>query len=265
MRQRVTRGQKFRRFTNPLLFYIPRFSAHAIANPQSPLMTAPDSLYAGTVVDGEGIWVRILSPPQPSWSRAALFLDRDGVVVEEVRHLCRAQDVRLVTGAASMIARANRVGIPVVVATNQSGIGKGLFGWDDFRRVESRIHEELAACGARIDAVFACPFHPAGNPPYRHPDHPARKPNPGMLRLASRILPLDLSTSWIAGDRARDLQAGRNAGLQGGILVATGYGSSDEERALATALETGGGFQVRFAARIENALGLPLFAGRSPA
>lgn len=188
--------------------------------------------------------------------RPALFLDRDGTIVEEVGHLRRPEDVRLIPGAAEVIARANARQIPVIVVTNQSGIGRGLFGWADLVAVENRIESELAARGARIDAVLACPFHRDGRPPYRHPDHPARKPNAGLLLHAQSAFAVDLAVSWIIGDRAGDIGAGRAAGLAGGMHMATGCGRDAGEREGARAC---GGYRVLEAASIAEALAsLPL-------
>ncbi|MCW5699084.1 MAG: HAD-IIIA family hydrolase [Rhodospirillales bacterium] len=210
-------------------------------------------------IDADGIWFQVFEDAPAETHRAALFLDRDGVIVEEVGHLCRVEDVRLVAGAGDTIAAANTLNIPVVVVTNQSGIGQGLFDWLDFFAVQKEIARRLGALGARIDAVFACPFHPSGRPPYRHPDHPARKPNPGMVIAAARRLRLDLGASWIVGDRVRDLLAGRNAGLAGGMLVGTGYGGKAEEREALKAVDGAAEFAVRTGNSIADARTLPLF------
>jgi D-glycero-D-manno-heptose 1,7-bisphosphate phosphatase len=170
-------------------------------------------------VGPDGVWRQVLRRGVHRSPSPALFLDRDGTIVAEVGHLSRAEDVRLVKGAAALIAAANRADVPVVVVSNQSGIGRGLFDWDDFVCVQRRMIELLAAERAEIHAVFACPHHADAEPPWRHPDHPARKPNPTMLHDAARLLPIALDRSWIVGDRASDLAAGRNAGLRGGLLV----------------------------------------------
>ena len=181
-------------------------------------------------VGADLIWAERRAEPQPA---PALFLDRDGVIVEEVHHLHRPEDVQLIPGVVDVVAAANARNLHVVVVTNQSGIGQGLFGWPDFAAVQARILSELAAGGARIDAVMACPFHPDAAPPYAHPDHPARKPNPGMLLTAAAMLQVDLAGSWIVGDHARDIDAGRRAGLAGGVHVMTGYGSDHRDTVLA--------------------------------
>ena len=148
----------------------------------------------------------------------------------------------------------------MVVVTNQAGIGRGLYDWEAFGATQAHIEAALGAAGAVLDMVIACPFHPEGRPPYQHPDHPCRKPNPGMLLRAGQALDLDLADSWIVGDRGIDLEAGRAAGLAGGLHLRTGYG--DRERAVVSALE-GEGFRVLLGDSILEALDrLPLLAAR---
>jgi D-glycero-D-manno-heptose 1,7-bisphosphate phosphatase len=189
-------------------------------------------------LNGDDLWSEVLAPKSRTAGKAALFLDRDGVLVEEVNYLHRAQDVRLIAGAAGVIGRANQRGVPVILVTNQAGIGRRYYDWEHFIAVQANITGLLEAFGVHLDAVFACPHHADARPPYQHPDHPARKPNPGMIQLAGKLLGLDLAASWIAGDRAIDVRAGRNGGLAGGIQVATGHGSRDNERETAEALAT---------------------------
>jgi D-glycero-D-manno-heptose 1,7-bisphosphate phosphatase len=184
----------------------------------------PFSAAHGRFHDDLGMWVWV-SPRAPV-SHPALFLDRDGVIVEDPGYLSRAADLALIPGAAGLIAVANRQGIPVVEVTNQAGIGRGYFGWHEFGEVEEALARALADSGAAIDAVMACPYHPDGVPPWAHPDHPARKPRPGMLVAAQRLLQLDLHRSWIVGDKLHDLLAGHQAGLRGGLHVLTGHGAS---------------------------------------
>ncbi len=167
--------------------------------------------------------------------RPALFLDRDGVLVAEVGYLHRPEDVRLVPGAAALIVAANRAGLATVLVTNQAGIGRGTYGWAEFQATQERISADLAAAGAALDMVLACPFHPEAEPPYRHPDHPCRKPRPGMIQRAAERLGLGLSGSWIVGDRAIDMAAGRAAGLAGGAQVLTGHGAAERDAALEVA------------------------------
>jgi D-glycero-D-manno-heptose 1,7-bisphosphate phosphatase len=156
--------------------------------------------------------------------RPAVFLDRDGTINQEVDHLSRVDEVALLPGVAGAIAKLNARGIPVIVITNQSGIGRGIFEWADFEAVMARLASLLAVEKARWDAAYAAAHHPQGNGEYEHPDHPDRKPNPGMLLRAAREHGLDLARSWMIGDKNIDLQAGRNAGCRV-VLVRTGYGA----------------------------------------
>jgi D-glycero-D-manno-heptose 1,7-bisphosphate phosphatase len=208
------------------------------------------------MIGADGIWAEVLRPVAAvQHPRPALFLDRDGVIVEEVGFLRRAEDVRLIAGAAAAIAHANVRGIPVIVVSNQSGLGRGLFDCDDFVRVQQTMIAALARGGASLDAVFAAPHHPDAAPRFRHPDHPCRKPNPGMLLRAAAALRLDLAASWIIGDRATDMVAGCRAGLAGGLHVATGEGAHVHERAAARLVGRSGRFTVFLAATIAEAVG----------
>ena len=190
-------------------------------------------------IDAEGVWCEVLRSPVGVAPRPALFLDRDGVIIEDADYLSRPEDARLVPGAAAIVAAANRRGVPAILDTNQSGIGRGYYGWDSFAAVQRRILSLLADANAAIDAVYACPHHPDGVDPYRHPDHPARKPNPGMMTRAGRDLRLDLARSWVVGDRANDLDAAKRAGMAGGVHVLTGHGRDEGERDAALALGDG--------------------------
>lgn len=205
-------------------------------------------------LDAEGVWCQVL--PNCIRGRPALFLDRDGVVVEEVDYLHRVEDVALCPGAAAVIAAANANGVAVVLVTNQAGIGRGYYGWPDFQAVQHAIQQAVAVAGARFDAIYACPHHRDGKGSFAHPDHPARKPNPGMLRRAAAALDIDMSRSWLVGDRATDIEAAKRAGLAGALHVLTGYGRSETAAALAL---SGPGFDVRVAASISGVFALPIF------
>ena len=211
---------------------------------------------SGYPLDGDGIWCEVRRRARRNG--AALFVDRDGVVVKEIDHLCRVEDVAVLPAAAAVISAANRQGIPVVLITNQAGIGRGLYGWADFLAVQNAIIAVLEAQGARFDAVYACPHHPSGKGDFWHPDHPARKPNPGMILRAAADLGLDLKRSWLVGDKTIDVEAAKRAGLAGAMQVMTGYGGAEwpSSVALATAI-----FEVRQGRSIADAATLPIFAG----
>ena len=210
-------------------------------------------------IDAHGLWAQILRPPPPGARRPALFLDRDGTMVEEVEYLHRVEDMRWIAGAVGVINEANRLGAAVVITTNQAGVGHGYFGWEAFAAVQEKITQDLAEEGAFVDAVYASPHHADAPAPYDHSAHPASKPNPGMLLAAAGGLSLDLSRSWIVGDRARDIDAGLRAGIAGGLHVLSGHGADAGEREAALAL-AGDAFQVLAGNTIADALGcVPLF------
>ena len=204
-------------------------------------------------LNAEGVWCQVLTTVAPG--RPALFLDRDGAIVEDTEYLCRVEDVVMIDGAAAVIAAANQHGLAVVMVTNQAGIGRGYYGWAEFKAVQGAIVAALAAEGAHLDAVYACAHHPDGRDCFAHPNHPARKPNPGMLLQAAADLALDLKKSWLVGDKAIDVEAGKRAGIAGALQVATGHGAA--ERPLVSAL-AGPTFQVRFGRSIADAMMLPI-------
>jgi len=208
-------------------------------------------------LDSQGVWCQILQRPAPG--RPALFLDRDGAVIKDIGYLRDVDDIVVIPGAADVIAAANRGTIPVIMVTNQSGIGRGYYGWAEFKSVQDAIVASLAVEGARIDAVYACAHHPQGEGNLAHPDHPARKPNPGMLLQAASALTLDLKSSWLVGDKADDIEAAKRAGIAGALLVATGYGHAERQRA---ATLTSPAFEVRFGQSIANAMTLPILTSR---
>jgi D-glycero-D-manno-heptose 1,7-bisphosphate phosphatase len=204
-------------------------------------------------LNAEGVWCEILTRVAPG--RPALFLDRDGAVVEETDYLCRVEDISMIPGAAAAITAANKHNVAVVMVTNQAGIGRGYYGWADFQIVQAAIVSALAVQGASIDAVYACAHHRNGKGAYAHPDHPSRKPNPGMLLQAASDLALDLKKSWLVGDRAIDVEAAKRAGIAGALQVATGYGHAERQHGAAFASAA---FEVRFGQSIADAMALPI-------
>ena len=184
-------------------------------------------------LDPSGFW-REVNAGRSVEPRPALFLDRDGTLIELVDYLCRAEQVTPIPGAFESLAQAARSGRRAVVVTNQSGIGRGLYGWDEFAAVQERLATLAEAAGGRIDGVYACPALPGSGAP-------CRKPSPAMLQAAAADLGIDLGASWIVGDAACDLEAGRRAGLAHGWLVPTGYGGRDRGAAADLACD---GFRV---------------------
>ncbi len=153
----------------------------------------------------------------------AVFLDRDGVLIEEVNYLARPEQVRLIPGAAEAVARLNRQRIPVVVVTNQAGVARGLFPEERVHEVHQYLDLLLHRQHARVDRYEYCPHHPDGEVSAYRVECDCRKPRPGMLHRAAAEMGLDLARSVLIGDKVSDLEAGANAGCST-ILVRTGHG-----------------------------------------
>jgi D-glycero-D-manno-heptose 1,7-bisphosphate phosphatase len=157
----------------------------------------------------------------------AVFLDRDGTIVEDPGFLHEPEKVTLLPGAAEAIRRLNIADYRVVIVTNQSGIARGRYTIDDYEAVQRRLVELLAARGARIDGAYVCPHHPQLSGPCD-----CRKPGLKLFREAAEAFDVDFSRSWWVGDRLSDVQPARLLG-GGGILVATGEGNLHQGQARA--------------------------------
>ena len=149
----------------------------------------------------------------------ALFLDRDGVLNEEVGYLYRPEDVRWVNGAFGLCRTAQDLGYRLIVVTNQSGIARGLYSEIDFQTLMHWMEQELERERVSLTGVYYCPFHPEhGVGQYRR-EHEDRKPGPGMLLRAAREHGLDLARSVMVGDRCSDVGAANAAGLRKAFLL----------------------------------------------
>lgn len=150
-------------------------------------------------------------------SRPAAFLDRDGVLIHDCGYPHRPDQLQMMPGAAAAVKRLNDAGFMTVIVTNQSGVARGYFTEDTMHSFHDLLLAELAKGGARIDAVYHCPFHEkAVDQKYFHADHPERKPNPGMLLRAAKDHDLDLSeASLMIGDNISDTDAAARAGVRG--------------------------------------------------
>ena len=151
----------------------------------------------------------------------AVFLDRDGTIIDDAGYLRDPAGVRLLPGAAHAIRQLNEDGFIVVVATNQSGIARGLITLDEYRATEQRVDELLALQSARVDAHYFCPHVPELSGPCD-----CRKPGTLLYRQAAERFGLDLSRSWWVGDRLRDVLPAKSFGARG-ILVGTGAREDD--------------------------------------
>jgi D-glycero-D-manno-heptose 1,7-bisphosphate phosphatase len=152
-----------------------------------------------------------------SGARRGLILDRDGVINHDTGYLHRIEDCRFVEGIFAMSAAFAARGFAIVIATNQSGIGRGLYGEAEFNRLMDWMRGEFANHGVAIAGIYHCPDHPTAGLGAHRRDNPWRKPGPGMLLQAAKDLSLDLARSWTVGDKRGDMEAGRAAGV--GMLV----------------------------------------------
>jgi D-glycero-D-manno-heptose 1,7-bisphosphate phosphatase len=156
---------------------------------------------------------------EPETGRPAAFLDRDGVLNVDLGYVHRVENLKWVPGAQAAVRRLNEAGYLVIVATNQSGIGRGYYDEAAMQAVHDQLAADLAVAGARIDAFYFCPSHEdAVEDRYRHADHPDRKPNPGMLLKAMRDFSVDGARSFMIGDKPSDMEAARRAGLTGHLF-----------------------------------------------
>ncbi len=151
----------------------------------------------------------------------AVFLDRDGTLIEERNYLCRPEEVAVFPGAPAALKRLQDRGYKLFIVSNQSGVGRGYFTLADVEKVNQRLLDEFAAAGVRFEKIYIAPEAP--NTPSR-----GRKPSPQFLFDARDEFALTLSESYIIGDKLLDLETGWNAGLKGCILVRTGYGLETE-------------------------------------
>ncbi len=156
----------------------------------------------------------------------AVFLDRDGTLIEEVGYLDRLERLQLFPWSIDAVRLLNRAGFKVVVVSNQAGVARGFFGEPFVREVQREIDGRLAAGGGRIDAWYYCPHHPDAPVAEYRRDCECRKPRPGMMRQAEREHDIDLARSYVIGDRWLDVDLARNVGARG-ILVRTGYGATE--------------------------------------
>lgn len=158
--------------------------------------------------------------------RAALFLDRDGTLIADAHYPSAPEQVVLLPGAAAAVARANAAHVPVIVVTNQSGIGRGLITEAQYESVKARLDDLLAAHGALIDATYHCPHSPDHDGPCR-----CRKPGIGMHQDAAAAFDLSLTSSVYIGDRWRDVQPAITSGGLGILVAGEETPMSDLQRA----------------------------------
>jgi D,D-heptose 1,7-bisphosphate phosphatase len=155
--------------------------------------------------------------------KIVVFLDRDGTINEEVGYLDSLDKFKIIPCAYEAIRLINESGMKAVVISNQAGVARGFFTEDFVKITHEHLQAALRQKGAYIDNFYYCPHHPTdGIDPYRK-DCNCRKPAPGMLLQAAHDLDIDLTRSYLVGDRFRDMEAANKVGVKG-VLVKTGYG-----------------------------------------
>ena len=156
-----------------------------------------------------------------------VILDRDGTLIEEVGYLDRLDRLRFYPYSVDAVRQLNRAGFKVAIATNQSGIARGIVEEPFIADAHREIAKHLGAGGARVDGFYYCPHHPEATRREYAVACDCRKPQPGMLRRAAADLDLDLGRSFVVGDRWNDIEAGVAVGARS-VLVRTGYGRVSE-------------------------------------
>jgi D-glycero-D-manno-heptose 1,7-bisphosphate phosphatase len=160
--------------------------------------------------------------------KPAVFLDRDGTINEQMGYINHLSRFIMLPDAANAIKRLNAAGIPVVVVTNQSGLARGYFPESLLGEVHQKMEQKLADEGAHVDGIYICPHHPEAKEEKFRENCNCRKPKNGLFLQAAADLQLDLSKSYVVGDRWSDLKAAAQCQAKG-ILVLTGYGRGDYE------------------------------------
>lgn len=150
--------------------------------------------------------------------KPAVFLDRDGVLAKEKSYVLSVNELEIFPYTAECIRQIHKKGYYAVVITNQSGIARGLFTEAELAKMNDRLMKETG-----VDAVYYCPHHPEGKVKEYRKECSCRKPEMGLLKAAAKDLDIDMSKSWMVGDRAGDILAGEKAGVKT-ILLESGYG-----------------------------------------
>ena len=170
------------------------------------------------LLDGIGLWADVRCE-MPAEAGPVLFVDRDGVLIEDRGYVGSVAQTHIYPDAPAAIAAARALGYRVAIVTNQSGIARGLYDWNGFAAVQDMIDAALARAGTAVDAVLACAYHGDGQAPYAVADHFWRKPNPGMILEGLHRLNGIAARSAMAGDKASDIAAARAAGLGNAVLI----------------------------------------------
>ena len=153
----------------------------------------------------------------------AVFLDRDGTIIEDVGYLNECSQIKFLPKVSEAIRLLNRNGFKVIVTTNQSGVARGYFAEETVTEINRYMQESLANQGALIDKIYYCPHHIEGTIKEYSKECHCRKPNPGMIEEAARVFGIDLKGSFVIGDKISDIEAGHRAGCKTVLLADRGH------------------------------------------
>ena len=147
-------------------------------------------------------------------SNKAIFLDRDGTLIEDPGYINHPDQVKLLDGVAEALIELKGMGYKLIVASNQSGVARGIVTEKVLGEIHNRLNQLLTENGTRLDGIYYCPYHPDGAVSKYRKDSDLRKPNPGMLLAAADEMDIDLGRSWAIGNSGRDVEAGLRAGCK---------------------------------------------------
>jgi len=157
----------------------------------------------------------------------AVFMDRDGTIIEDVGYLNHPGAIQFIPGSIEAIKMLNAAGYKVIVITNQAGVARGLISENMLQTIDKTLHKWLLSGGAHLDGIYYCPHHPEhGYYPYRQVCE-CRKPHPGLIKRAQKDFDIDLSQSYMIGDKATDIEAGQKVGVKT-IMVLSGHGTEEK-------------------------------------
>jgi histidinol-phosphate phosphatase family protein len=240
-------GEKFRNLTNAAVFVLSRSVTEHI--PKNSFANLEKDTLPGIIEKGIPVYayetdeyIKDMGTPErlekvsrdfrdgKILKREAVFLDRDGVINEEVDLVRSPSQLKLVRGSTEAIRMLKQSGFLVIAVTNQPVVARNMCSEEDLAKIHEKLKEMLAAEGARLDAIYYCPHHPDRGYPEENPkykiDCGCRKPKTGMIEQATEDFIIDPKESFMVGDTTRDVQTGKNAGCRT-ILVRTGFGGRD--------------------------------------
>jgi D-glycero-D-manno-heptose 1,7-bisphosphate phosphatase len=152
----------------------------------------------------------------------AIFLDRDKTLVEDPGYINSPEQIKLLPGISEALVQLGQLGYKLIVVTNQSGVARGITTEQTLKEIHEHLERLLERNGVKLDGIYYCPYHPDGNVKKYRRESDLRKPNPGMLLLASKQMDIDLTQSWMVGNSYRDIAAGSRAGCKTILLDTPG-------------------------------------------